>query len=521
MRLAQWMAEQAGISWAEVLGDASTEAAVSRSKSAGRPREPEADFLSRRKLLFGALMASTLAQRAAQAAPSTSATRWLINRLTYGWTQAEQTRADQLGYHGYLEYQLNHAAIDDSALTQRLIPYLYLRLTPAQLYSISMPSYIIHQVVESTFIRSVHSKRQLYQKMVEFWTDHFHISITNEMNAWLRYVDVRDVVMPHALGKFPDLLNASARSVPMLLYLNNFENAWWSINENYARELLELHTLGVDGGYTQQDVMEVARCFTGWGTNGADGTSNALTFLYYPHKHDNGPKTVLGYTIPAGGGMNDGQIVLDILANHPSTAQFVSRKLCRRFYDYNPPVSLVNSVAQTYTATGGDIKAMLRTLFNSIDPQSAPPKLKRPFNLFTSAFRATGADVVDFPQGWTTQLRNLMSDCGHQPFHWGPPDGFPESLDFWANLLTPRWAFASTLGSFGMFQVNFDISVFMSGASSADSMADRIESRLFPYGMTATEKTLVRDYLAVDPTSPARQREAVGLAVASPSFQWE
>lgn len=517
MRLAHWMAKQAGVSIADVLG----EPAFGRETGAGRESESRNDLLSRRKLLFGALMATGLSQRAAQAAPSTSATRWLINRLTYGWTQAEQVRADQLGYHGYLEYQLNHAAIDDSVLTQRLNPYLYLRLTAAQLYSISMPSYIIHQVVESTFIRSVHSKRQLYQKMVEFWTDHFHISITNEMNAWLRYVDVRDVVMPHALGKFPDMLNASARSVPMLLYLNNFENAWWSINENYARELLELHTLGVNGGYTQQDVMEVARCFTGWGTNGYDATANAFTFLYYPHKHDNGAKTVLGYNIPAGGGMNDGQIVLDILANHPSTAQYVSKKLCRRFYDYDPPVSLVNSVAQTYTATGGDIKAMLRTLFNSIDPQTAPQKLKRPFNLFTSAFRATGADVVDFPQGWTTQLRNLMSDCGHQPFHWGPPDGFPESLEFWVNLLTPRWGFASILGSFGMFQVSFDVAGFMSGLSTADSMADRIESRLFPYGMTSTEKTLVRDYLAMNPTSPTAQREAVGLAVSSPSFQWE
>lgn len=519
MGLAQWMAKNAGVSWTDILGDSP----AGRDAGAGNESESRNEPLSRRKLLLGALMASGLSQREAQAAPTTSATRWLINRLTYGWTQAEQARADQLGYHGYLEYQLNHTAIDDSALTQRLNPYLYLRLTPAQLISISMPSYIIHQVVESTFLRAVHSARQLYQKLVEFWADHFHISITNELNAWLRYVDVRDVIMPHALGKFPDMLNASARSVPMLLYLNNQENAWWSINENYGRELLELHTLGVDGGYTQQDVMEVARCFTGWGAVGTEGAPNPnwLTFAYYPHKHDNGPKTVLGFDIPAGGGMNDGQIVLDILANHASTAQFVSKKLCRRFYDYDPPVSLVNSVAQTYTATGGDIKAMVRTLFNSVDPQTAPLKLKRPFNLFTSAFRATGADIVDFPNGQTSFLRSLMADCGHQPFHWGPPDGFPESLDFWANLLTPRWAFASNLGTVGMSQVNFNVSSFMSGAFTAGAMVDRIESRVFPFGLSATDKALLRDYLAVDPGSVSLQRETVGLSLASPSFQWE
>jgi uncharacterized protein (DUF1800 family) len=190
-------------------------------------------------------------------------------------------------------------------------------------------------------------------------------------------------------------------------------------------------------------------------------------------------------------------------------------------YSDDPPTGLVDSVAQTYTATGGDIKAMLRTLFNSVDPMSAPLKLKRPLNLFTSAFRATGADYQGNPSGWTSQLRQFLADCGHQPFHWNPPDGFPESPDFWAKLLLPRWNFGALLGATSMLQVDFDIADLMQGAATPEDVVARIETTMFPLGMTANERNLIRDYVATNPADPVRQREAVGLAVATPSFQWQ
>jgi len=477
------------------------------------------DPLSRRGWMIGAGLAAAGLARQAGAAPPRSTGRWLINRITYGYTPEEQTLIDQLGYYGYLEYQLNYQAIDDSALQARLQPYTTLNYSPYLLYT-EHASIVVNQLIEATILRAVYSRRQLYQKMVEFWSDHFYVSATKSFNPWLKTVDDRQVARPHALGFFPQMLRASAQSVAMLMYLDNQLSVAGNQNENYARELLELHTLGVDGGYTQQDVVEVARCFTGWGHYEGNDYNNWFTFHFDPAKHDDGQKIVLGNVIPAGGGINDGFLVLDILARHPSTARFIAGKLCRRFYGYDPPQSLIDSVAASYTATNGDIKSMLRTLFNNVDPTTAPLKLKRPFDLFASAIRATGAHIAGTPTQFGSDLRAQYASAGHEPFQWLTPDGWPEKLAHWSGLLLPRWNFGSLLVNQNLGGISVDIEAFLAGANTAQGIVNRIDAVMFGGGMSPADKNMIRDYLLPDPPSEARKREAVALAIASPGYQW-
>ncbi len=315
-----------------------------------------------------------------------SDTQWLVNRITFGSTAEELALAESLGYEGYLEHHLDYTAIDDSALDARLAAYPTLTMEPWELVPVPAGE-ARNALIEACVLRSVFSKRQLFERMVEFWTDHFNIDIRNGNDQWLKTVDDREVVRAHALGSFPEMLSASAHSPAMLVYLDNNTNLAGNPNENYARELMELHTMGVDGGFTQRTVEEVARCFTGWTTYGKSTNPESLawSFRYRANRHDDNAKVLLGQRIRAGGGINDGLTVLDILATHPSTARFIARKLSSWFWGYDPPDGLVDSVASTYTVTGGDIKAMLRTLFMSGDAMTAPPKYKRPLHLVASA----------------------------------------------------------------------------------------------------------------------------------------
>src|SRR5687768_4756597 len=329
------------------------------------------------------------------------------------------------------------------------------------------PQFITGELQMSRILRATYSERQLQEVMVDFWTNHFNVFANKGADRWLLISYDRDTIRPHTMGKFQDLLRATAESPAMLFYLDNFQsvspNAQQQqrpaqmqrpgqvrridprlltmsnpdrsgqnqmpqqtqrprrgINENYARELMELHTLGVDGGYTQKDVQEVARCFTGWtifAPRGAGAAAAQLTnaggrraerlreeagkFYFNPRTHDDGEKIVLGHKIPAGGGVKDGLMVLEILAKHPSTAKFIATKLARRFVSDEPPKSLVDRVAQTYTKTDGDIREMLRTIFVSPEFNSSEAyraKIKRPFELAISAVRTLGAETNGGPQ---------------------------------------------------------------------------------------------------------------------------
>lgn len=440
----------------------------------------------------------------------------LVRRITMGLNESELALANQLGYTGYLEYQLNHTAIDDSVVDAQLAGLTTLTMTPSQLYAAN-PGTITNELIEQVIRRSVFGKRQLFERMVEFWTDHFSIDINDGDTVYLKTTDDRNVIRAHALGSFPAMLDASAHSPAMLYYLDNFLNVAGNPQENYARELMELHTIGVDAGYTQQDVQEVARCFTGWTFWARNAGELTGTFRFRADRHDNGTKTVLGHTIPAGGGVNDGLIVLDILVNHPNCATFIARKLCRWLLGEDTPVSIINDVAATFTATGGDIKAMIRSALKPNYLYDAAPRYKRPFHHFMSCMRAVPTTI-----NGTASLRSRLIGAGHLPFSWGPPDGFPDYFDYWQGLILPRWNFGASLMSGQVNQVVIDYNAFFNGMNTAQQCVDRIDQALFAGEMPPGEKTRILQYMQPDPPAPTvtEKRDALALAMGSPAFQW-
>jgi uncharacterized protein (DUF1800 family) len=304
--------------------------------------------------------------------------------------------------------------------------------------------------------------------MCEFWSDHFNIDPGKGDCRWSKPSDDRDVVRKHALGNFRDLLRASALSPAMLWYLdgqaNSLKNPGDKPNENYARELMELHTLGVHGGYTQQDVMEVARCLTGWSfyskresrlrkaikprvllrnvANGTPFTDRGEVFFDAEH-HDNGAKRVLGHKIPAGLGKDDIERVIDIVAFHANTARFLATKLCKRFIADEPSAASVDAVAKSFTESKGDIKTVLRTLLSMPEyAASAGVKIKRPFHFVVSAMRATNASTDA-----DKQVMQFLEKMGQAPFRYPTPDGYPLEAEHWHATLLWRWKFALALAN--------------------------------------------------------------------------
>lgn len=294
--------------------------------------------------------------------------------------------------------------------------------------------------------RAIYSRRQLEEHLVDFWYNHFNVYLDKGNDRYLVPAYEREAIRPHVLGRFRELLQATAESPAMLYYLDNFQSVAppklkpglnpgetpkknvRGINENYARELLELHTLGVDGGYTQNDIIEVARCFTGWTLQ---DQRKGSVFWFNEKAHDKGEKTVLGVTIAAGGGKEDGLQVLDILAHHPSTGRFVARKLAQRFVADKPPQALVERMAKTFREKDGDIREVLRTMLNSNEFWSKGAyhaKLKSPFEMIASAARAVNADVED-----TFGLANQIATLGQPLYRKVEPTGYLNTSEEWIN----------------------------------------------------------------------------------------
>jgi len=297
--------------------------------------------------------------------------------------------------------------------------------------------------------RAVGSERQLEEVMTDFWENHFSVFAGKGVTRLFIPAYDRDVIRPHALGKFRDLLGAVAKSPAMLFYLDQWQStvdslhpselatrapgmrptarAKRGLNENYARELMELHTLGVDGGYTQHDVIEVARALTGWTMNPRQNAE----FVFRPAIHDAGAKVVLGHRLPAGRGIEDGEEVLDILARDPHTAHFIARKLAVRFVSDDPPPALVERAAQTFLKTDGDIRETVRTIVTSPEFFSRAAyrsKVKSPFELVASSLRALGAQP-------DTSMRSaqVVAYLGQPMFGHRDPNGWPETGDAWMN----------------------------------------------------------------------------------------
>lgn len=435
----------------------------------------------------------------------------LVRRVTLGITKDELARAQKLGFAKYLDEQLKPSRIDDREVAAFVTTtYPSLSLASEALYGAEQ-NRAMTELQEATLYRAAFSKRQLHERMVEFWTDHF--SIDRNQVGYLKITDDRDVIRTHALGKFPTLLKASAHSAAMMQYLDQPSSRRGNINENYAREIMELHSIGVDGGYTQQDVSELARVLTGWTVSGRG------IFTYDAQIHDFGPKNVLGRTIPATlparglAGKNEADAVIDSLALSPKTAYYIALKLTRFLLQYDPTDTLVQAVATEFTRTKGDIPSMIRVILTQQNLMAAPVKYKRPFHYAVSIVRALTPSVTSM-----SLIRSLVDNMGQSLFAWETPDGYPDKMEFWSGLVLARWnAATSIVGQTGA-TFNFNVTPFV--GTTAETGADLIVERLFGGEVTTTLRTRIADYLRPAPTNTARVREAVGLALSSAQFQW-
>ncbi|TMA10492.1 MAG: DUF1800 domain-containing protein [Deltaproteobacteria bacterium] len=381
----------------------------------------------------------------------------------------------------------------------------------------------ISQLAQAKLMRAVFSRRQLQEVMTDFWFNHFNVFAGKQEEAALLPDYEQNVIRALALGSFPELLEATAHSPAMLIYLDNWRSAVprpgarqnRGINENYARELLELHTLGVDGGYTQEDVVEVARCFTGWTV--AEPRTNPH-FVFRPAMHDFGSKVVLGRLIPPGRGEEDAKQVLNILAAHPATARFIALKLARRFVSDEPPDALVDRVAVTYLRTAGDIRSMLRTIFESPEFWSRSAlraKVRSPLELVAASLRALDA-AVDDPQA----LARVVARIGEPLYAAQAPTGYPDRAQTWltSGALLARIDFGLQLANGKVPGTRLDLAPLQ--AATAEETVQKAAARLGATELSEKTRAYILEELRRSPAPPDLvPARAVGLLLGAPELQ--
>jgi len=452
---------------------------------------------------------------AAQQIPNDRATiAHVVSRVTFGARPGDVDQVERMGLAQYLEQQLAPSSIADADVERRLARFTTIQLSESEIARrFELPllearrerrqqaqadsadanamraaemsrggpqlqaNLVLVELSEQKLLRAAYSERQLEEVLVDFWFNHFNVDARKGRVRFMVTSYERDAIRPHVLGRFRDLLGATAHSPAMLFYLDNWMSgdaaasrpantarpgrgrfgragsrpsrrpaqpqgaARRGLNENYARELLELHTLGVDGGYTQKDVTEVARAFTGW-TLAPPMLGGG--FRFQPQLHDDSEKTVLGRKIPGGGGVNDGEQVLDLLAAHPSTARFVATKLARRFVSDTPPQALIARAASRFTETKGDLREVMRTVLTSPELLGAEwrsAKAKTPLEFVVSAVRAAGAEIVN-----ARPLVRTLQEHGMPLYQCQPPTGYKDTAA-WINTgaLVNRMNFATAL----------------------------------------------------------------------------
>jgi uncharacterized protein (DUF1800 family) len=522
-----------------------------------------------------------------------------LNRLTFGARPGDVQKVRAIGLDKWVDQQLHPERIDDSSLESFLSHYSILnqdqndllrdfaeaqrdrRLAkrdaadtatrPSLKDNPALQQYQMNRrrmmgaLQSSRVARAVVSNRQLEEVMTDFWLNHFNVyAQKGPPEAFYLAEYERDVIRPHALGKFRDLLESVAKSPAMLFYLDNARSMGDStrprlasmnrnrparadmqlrqrlqqrlnggLNENYGRELLELHTLGVDGGYTQQDVINVARALTGWTIRPPAAGGG---FVFRPEMHDAGEKVVLGHKLAANRGIEDGEDVLDIVSRHPATARYIATKLARRFISDNPPKAVIDDAAAVFLKTDGDIREVVRSIITSNEfysQQAFRSKVKSPFEVVVSAMRAMNAEPDSTPR--TAQAVAYLGEpiYGHQA-----PNGYPETGDAWMNTgailnrinfgmaaAANRFPGASVRSIPGLDslrsaprdkQVDAIVSVLLGGSVSPDTRAVLISGEN-PLMANAKDSTSMSDM------SNARQlsgiAQVVGLALGSPEFQ--
>lgn len=456
--------------------------------------------------------------------------RHVLDRVTWGPLSSDVERISELGIEGFIDYQLDYEAIPDTQVDAWLSNYPYLLNGNArEIFAASYEDDYFWTVVPwQRIYRAAYSERQLYELMVEFWTDHFNVPAADLIGE--KMVDDREVVRRHALGSFRDLLFASAQSPAMLIYLTNTESNAEHPNENYGREVMELHTLGVDGGYTEDDVKAVARAFTGWTVREGQQTD----FFYDHSMHDTNEKVVLGQTLPAGRGIEDGLAVLDILATHPSTARFIARKLVRRFVSDAAPESLVDSTALTFFTTEGNIRAVMRHILTSPEFMAAQgQKFRRPIDFMVAMIRALRPGLTFGQRHW---LVWSLEDMGQLPYNWNPPNGYPDAAGAWLNTngLLNRWNVALSIpfASEGWYEdITLNLDALVPRVGTADQLVSASAAAILgsPARLSPEDRAQLVAYVT-DGGSPVQALtddmranklpSLIGLLLASPQFQW-
>jgi len=425
----------------------------------------------------------------------------VLNRFGFGPSSPSLAEIRDLGVEDWFETQLSPDDSEPEHLKFRLDRLEINHLGPWDLRDWPMES-VIAQLQQATILKAVYSDWQLRERMVDFWSNHFNIFSKKGLSAYRKPHDDREVIRKNALGKFPEMVMASAKSTAMLVYLDQQNSNAAHPNENYARELLELHTLGVDGGYSQKDVMEVARCFTGWSEE-RGFLKKKGAFVFIKELHDSGEKVVLGQKIKSGGGVSDGEQIVSMVTRHPSSARNLSRKLALYFLGEAHP-QVVEKLSAEYLRTEGDIKSLLRILFAEFR-QSPGTVVKRPLDYLASSLRA-----LDAASDAGEPVIAALAEMGQPLNLWPMPDGFPVDTAAWTSSLLGRWNFASRLTSNSLPGTTIDAKKLTEDISSNRGLQAvfRIPNSSKTIGAlaTATPEREIADQLA--------------LALASPEFQW-
>jgi uncharacterized protein (DUF1800 family) len=488
----------------------------------------------RRPIVLAATLLAWAAHGAAAEPTERQKIVHLLQRAAFGPTRAELARIETIGREAWIDEQLQPPPQDDPATLARLERYPVLAMPLSQLLSLYPPQCedrscsrfnIPEQLVAATMIRAVHSRYQLREVMVDFWLNHFNVFGFEGPTPYALKPYLEEVIRPHALGRFEDLLLAVARSSAMLYYLDNYlstregaplgQGRSGGLNENYARELMELHTISLFGGYSQQDVIEVAKLLTGWTFNSDRDPASALTFVFRTDWHEPGPKTVLGRTFDAGG-LQEGLDLLRFLAAHPSTADnMIAPKLVSRLVADTPPNKLLKATARAFKNSGGDIAATLSTLLRHRDFYKADymgAKIKAPLELVASSARALEAEVTD-----GLPLARAVRLLGQPLFGALPPTGWPDvgsEIASAGGMLT-RFRFAELLAAGDLPGLRIDLAA-LAPAGAGNQLADQLIDAIVQ-GQVADD---TRQGLRQAARSGSATRALVaGLVLGCPEFQ--
>jgi uncharacterized protein (DUF1800 family) len=454
----------------------------------------------------------------------------LLNRIGYGPRPGDVERILGMGLERYIQGQLDAPA--DPELDSRLRGLITLDYPISQvltLYNADQRSIgvILDELYAAKIIRAVHAQNQLQEVLVDFWFNHFNVYVQDGFARFSTAAYEREAIRPHALGRFRDLLGATAAHPAMLFFLDNYLSRATvtvggrvvrGLNENYGRELLELHTVGVDAGYTQDHVIDAARCFTGWGI---DNLSTSGRFVYRSQAHDPGAKSVFGLNLPAGGGKDDGDKLLDYLASHPQTGAFIAKKLAQRFVADDPPARVVERAAAAFQASGGDIREVMRAILGSAEfwaEAFGAGKPRTPLEFTASALRAADAQVSN-----GRAVVAYLQSMGMPLYSCVPPTGYSNRGVDWINPSSQlyRMNFGLDLAAGAIAGVSADVRgmVRRMGGDSEDprSVASTISAAIFGKGLSPSTLDAASRVAPGGPVSVAAR--VTGLCLAGPEMQ--